>query len=93
MRSVTVESAQAAWNRLIDPDRLSILVVGDAATIRTGLETLGLPIVVLDADGRIVSVRTGFRPGEAERLKEELLDLFEGAPGGAQKPKQEGPVF
>jgi thiol-disulfide isomerase/thioredoxin len=54
----------------------------------------GLPTtVVLDADGRIVSVRTGFRPGEAERLKEELLDLFEGAPGGAQKPKQEGPVF
>lgn len=52
----------------------------------------GLPTtVVLDADGRIVSVRSGFRPGEGERLKEELLDLFEGDPGEA--PRKDGPVF
>ena len=53
----------------------------------------GLPTtVVIDADGRVVSVRSGFRPGEGERLKEELLDLFEGAPNKKPRP-QDGPVF
>jgi cytochrome c biogenesis protein CcmG/thiol:disulfide interchange protein DsbE len=52
----------------------------------------GLPTtVILDADGRIVAVRTGFRPGEGERLKEELLDLFEGAEAPPVDEKK--PVF
>ena len=52
----------------------------------------GLPTtVIVDADGRLVAVRTGFRPGEGERLKEELLDLFEGAE--AAPAREEKPVF
>ncbi len=51
IRAVTMTDAAAAWSSWIDPGRLVILVVGDAAQIREGLETLSLPIVTLDADG------------------------------------------
>jgi len=54
VRSVTLPDAQAAWNRWIDPKRLTIVVVGDAATIRTGLDGLDLPVAVVDADGNAV---------------------------------------
>ncbi len=54
VRSVTLPDAQAAWNSWIDPGRLLIVVVGDAATIRSGLDSLDLPIAVVDADGNPV---------------------------------------
>lgn len=39
----------------------------------------GLPTtVVIDAEGRVVSVRSGFGPGSEKRLREDILDLFEG---------------
>ena len=53
-RAVELAGAQETWKQWIKPDQLTILVVGDAATIRPGLEGLGLPITVLDADGRPV---------------------------------------
>ena len=47
--------------------------VADAYAVR------GLPTtVVIDATGRIVTVKTGFGPGSEERLKQDLLDIFEG---------------
>ena len=52
IRSVELEAAKAAWASWINPDGLVILVVGDAQQLREGLESLELPIVVLDADGR-----------------------------------------
>jgi len=51
VRAVTMTEAAAAWSSWIDTSRLAIIVVGDAAQIREGLESLSLPIVVLDADG------------------------------------------
>jgi zinc protease len=51
IRGVTLEGAQAAWNKHVIGDELSILVVGDKATILEGLEALKLPIVNLDSDG------------------------------------------
>jgi zinc protease len=51
IRGVTLEGAQAAWNKHVISDELSILVVGDKATILEGLEALKLPIVNLDSDG------------------------------------------
>ena len=49
----------------------------------------GLPTtVVLDADGKIVSRTSGFRPGEGERLKKELLDIFEGGDPEPKKPEK-----
>jgi len=54
VRSVSLDATQAAWKRWIDPERLTIVIVGDAATIRPGLEALGLPIQEVDADGEPV---------------------------------------
>ncbi len=51
IRGVSLESAQTAWGKWIDPKKLTILVVGDAKTIRPGLEALGLPISQVNADG------------------------------------------
>ena len=51
VRAVTLENAQAAWNKHIISNELSILVVGDKATILEGLEALELTIVQLDSDG------------------------------------------
>ncbi|MFT5683446.1 MAG: zinc protease, partial [Myxococcota bacterium] len=51
VRAVTMAEAEAAWSAWIDTSKFAILVVGDAAEIREGLESLSLPIVVLDADG------------------------------------------
>ncbi len=43
----------------------------------------GLPTtVIIDAAGRIVTVRTGFGPGSEEAIRELLLDLFEGGEAG-----------
>ena len=56
--------------------------VADAYAVR------GLPTtVVIDAAGRVVTVKTGFGPGSEERLKQDLLDLFE---GGDREPAAEG---
>lgn len=62
----------------LDADGMRILLdldgsVADAYAVR------GLPTtVVLDAAGQVVTVKTGFGPGSEERLKQDLLDLFEG---------------
>ena len=57
VRSVTLEGAMTAWKRWINPDQLTILVVGDAATIREGLSALGLPMTELNADGQPVGAK------------------------------------
>ena len=51
IRAVTLEGAQAAWNEHINTAEMSILVVGDKATIIEGLEALDLPITHLDFNG------------------------------------------
>ena len=57
IRSVTLEGAQAAWNKHILTPELSILVVGDKATIEEGLKGLDLPIVHLDSDGNALEAQ------------------------------------
>lgn len=57
IRSVSIESAQAAWDEHIKSGPLSILVVGDKATILEGLEALELPIVELDSDGKALETK------------------------------------
>ena len=54
VRSVTLEAAQAAWNKHIVPQELSILVVGDKATIYEGLQALNIPIIHMDSDGNVL---------------------------------------
>ena len=57
VRNVTIEDANAAWKRWINPEQLTILVVGDSETIRPGLEALGLSITELDANGEPVGAK------------------------------------
>ena len=38
-------------NKLIQPENMAIVIVGDEATIREELEGLGMPIINLDEDG------------------------------------------
>ena len=51
LRETGRETLNALANRLIEPDNLAIVVVGDVAEIRPQLEHLGLPIRLLDEDG------------------------------------------
>ena len=57
IRAVSLESAQAAWDEHIKSGPLSILVVGDKATILEGLQALELPIVELDSDGQALETK------------------------------------
>jgi zinc protease len=45
------ETLNVLANKLIQPDKMAIVVVGDEATIREELEGLGMPIKKLDEDG------------------------------------------
>jgi zinc protease len=51
LRNTARETLNGLAHRLLDPDNLAIVVVGDLATIRPQLEALGLPIKVLDEEG------------------------------------------
>ncbi|KAA9134011.1 insulinase family protein [Marinihelvus fidelis] len=44
----------ALASRLIDPDNMAIVIVGDESSIREEIEALGMPIVELDEDGYVI---------------------------------------
>lgn len=52
--SVSTESAQRAFASRVSADKLTLVVVGDAAKIRPDLEKLGLPVVLHDVDGNVI---------------------------------------
>jgi zinc protease len=51
LRETDRETLNELAGRLIDADNMAIIVVGDLPEIRPELETLGIPIKVLDEDG------------------------------------------
>ncbi len=54
VRAVTLESATAAAKKVIKPDELIWVVVGDRAVIEPKLKALGLDLRFIDADGKPV---------------------------------------
>lgn len=52
MKAVTVDQAQAAWTSRVDPKALQFVVVGDAASLRGPLGTLGFVVEERDVDGK-----------------------------------------
>jgi len=54
LRRVDRETLNALAARLIRPDEMAVIVVGDEATIRDELEALDLPITGLDEDGFVI---------------------------------------
>jgi zinc protease len=55
LEAVTLDEVHRVAAEQIDPDNLTIVVVGDRAIIEPGLAELGLPIVHLDHEGRQVA--------------------------------------
>jgi zinc protease len=51
VEGVTLAEVHRIAGDHIQPQRLSVLVVGDRETIEPGLQELGLPVVTLDSDG------------------------------------------
>ena len=57
IRAVTLESADAAARRRLSADALAVVVVGDMATVRPALDSLGWPVTVHDRRGRPVEAQ------------------------------------
>ena len=55
LRSTTLEDAQEVWNGSIDPNKLVVVIVGDAASLKAPLIELGLPVVEMDAQGTVLT--------------------------------------
>ncbi|NBD94953.1 MAG: insulinase family protein [Gammaproteobacteria bacterium] len=62
LQSVDRTTLNRVAARLIDPDNMAVVVVGDGAVIRPELETLDLPIVELDENGNVQSGDAGGAP-------------------------------
>ena len=54
--AVSSEDIARVANKYIDPDRVLVVIVGNASQIREPLGTLGLPIQHLDVDGNVLPV-------------------------------------
>lgn len=54
--NVTREDIARVAQKYLDPDRLLIVIVGNARDIREPLGTLGLPVSEIDIDGNMVAV-------------------------------------
>ena len=55
LAETTLEDVRHAGNELLDVEHLNIVIAGDAAEIESGLSELGLPIVPIDYEGRVIS--------------------------------------
>jgi predicted Zn-dependent peptidase len=53
--AVTLEDVQRVASEHVDPEALSILVVGDRAVIEGPMRALGLPIVHLGYEGEVIA--------------------------------------
>lgn len=54
LRAVTVDAANAAWKAHIPRENLTIVIVGDPDELKPGIEALGLPIIEVDGDGKVL---------------------------------------
>ena len=55
LTEMTLEDVRNAGSELLDVDHLNIVIAGDAGEIKSGLSELGLPIVPIDYEGRVIS--------------------------------------
>ena len=52
LADVELDHVQQVASRLLDAQRLNVVIVGDASVVEPGLQELGLPIVAIDSEGR-----------------------------------------
>jgi zinc protease len=55
VNAVTADQALAVAKKYLVPDRFIVIAVGDRAKIETELRSLGMPIEIRDAEGRVVN--------------------------------------
>ena len=55
LRGASLETVQEVWNGTVDPNQLTVVVVGDAASLKAPLLELGLPVVEMDAQGTVIN--------------------------------------
>ena len=55
LRAVSLEDAQEVWSGNVDPNKLVVVIVGDAASLKTPLLELGLDVVEMDAQGTVLT--------------------------------------
>ena len=54
IEAVSLEDVRRIGAELVQPDRLSVLVVGDRTAVEDGLRSLDLPLKLLDGNGAVV---------------------------------------
>jgi zinc protease len=54
--AVTKDEITRVANKYLDPDRILIVVVGNAKDIREPLGTMGMPVHEMDLDGNMLPV-------------------------------------
>ncbi|MFQ6028212.1 MAG: M16 family metallopeptidase, partial [Dehalococcoidia bacterium] len=52
IEAVSLQDVQSAGSERVRPDQLKVLVVGDRQEVEPGLRELGLPLVILDSNGK-----------------------------------------
>jgi zinc protease len=57
LQNISREEIQALAKKYLPYEKMSIMLVGDKAAIKPGLEKLGYEVVELDADGKVLSAQ------------------------------------
>lgn len=82
LNSIGKQEINALTRKLLNPDKMAILVVGDKELVKPGLERLGYEIVELDVDGKVVESK---KLVETEIQKEVITET----PQESKKSKKE----
>nr|WP_210463134.1 pitrilysin family protein [Rufibacter roseolus] len=86
LQNITKEEINALAKKYLPVDNMSIMLVGDKAAIKPGLEKLGYDVVELDPDGAPVMANAAAAPATPEVKKAEPVKK-------GRKARAEGRVF
>ncbi|MBA9079243.1 zinc protease [Rufibacter quisquiliarum] len=85
LKNITKEEINALAKKHLQVEKMSIMLVGDKASIKPGLEKLGYEVVELDPDGAPIVAKVEAPAITAEPKKED--------PKKGKKAKKEGRIF
>ncbi|MEP6848036.1 MAG: pitrilysin family protein [Acidobacteriota bacterium] len=55
INAVTIDDVNRVANKYLDPSKMAIVIVGDRKVVEPHLKELGMPVMIIDADGNPVS--------------------------------------
>jgi len=62
INAVTLDDVNRVANKYLDPSKMAIVIVGDRKVVESKLKELGIPVMILDADGNPVSDKVASNP-------------------------------